>query len=126
MTAEQGALVVCKSIERCLKVFPKSLWPQVDAMLAELPEDGRSAAVKRLFVGSASEVVIDAGSRILIAPELREWAGLQKEVVFTGLGNYFELWDKASLARQEELLFEGQEMKPGIPGLSFGRLQRVA
>ena len=38
---------------------------------------------------------IDAASRVLIAPELREWAGIERDVMLVGMGTRFELWDKA-------------------------------
>lgn len=126
MPAEQGQLVVCKGFERCLQVFPRSLWPGVEAMLAELPEDRQGAAIKRLILGSATDVAIDGASRIGIAPELREWAGLERDVVFMGLGNYFELWDKTRRAAEEEQLLAGTELRAGMAGLSFGRLGRTA
>ena len=126
MPAEQGQLVVCKGFERCLQVFPRSLWPGVEAMLAELPEDRQGAAIKRLIIGSATDVAIDGASRIGIAPELREWAGLERDVVFMGLGNYFELWDKTRRAAEEEQLLAGTELRAGMAGLSFGRLGRTA
>ena len=126
MPAEQGQLVVCKGFERCLQVFPRSLWPGVEAMLAELPEDRQGAAIKRLIIGSATDVTIDGASRIGIAPELREWAGLERDVVFMGLGNYFELWDKTRRTAEEEQLLAGAELRAGMAGLSFGRLGRTA
>lgn len=126
MPAEQGQLVVCKGFERCLQVFPRSLWPGVEDMLAELPEDRQGAAIKRLIIGSATDVAIDGASRIGIAPELREWAGLERDVVFMGLGNYFELWDKTRRAAEEEQLLAGTELRAGMAGLSFGRLGRTA
>jgi division/cell wall cluster transcriptional repressor MraZ len=95
-------------------------------MLAELPEDRQGAAIKRLILGSATDVAIDGASRIGIAPELREWAGLERDVVFMGLGNYFELWDKTRRAADEEQLLSGTELRAGMAGLSFGRLGRTA
>ena len=50
---------------------------------------------RRLYIGSATDVEIDGGSRVLVPPELRAWAGLEREVVFMGVGDKFELWDKA-------------------------------
>ena len=66
-------------------------------------ESARSGAQddawRRLYIGSATEVEIDSASRVLIPPELRAWAGLEKDVKFMGMGAHFELWD---LARYEE------------------------
>ena len=125
MPAEQGQMVVCKGFERCLQLFPASLWPQVEGMLAEVVEDMRGAAMKRLIIGSAADVVIDGASRITIPPELREFAGMERDVVFMGLGNFFELWDKGRRAAEEERLMSGGDLRAGMTGVSFGRLKRI-
>lgn len=124
MSAEQGRLVVCKGFERCLQLVPASLWPQVEAMLAEVAEDVRGAATKRLIMGSAADVIIDSAARITIPPELREFAGLERDVVFMGLGNHFELWDKTRRLAEEESLLVGGDLRNGVVGLSMGRLKR--
>jgi MraZ protein len=124
--AEGGNLVVCKGFERCLQLFPASVWPSVEEALADLPDDSRGAAIKRLIIGSATDVAIDGASRITLPPELREWAGLERETVFMGLGNYFELWDKARRSAEEERLLSGGDLRASMGGISFGRLQRRA
>jgi len=86
-------LTITKHPKRCLLIFPRPAWETFRAKLLTLPisaEDWR-----RIFIGSAMDVQIDAGSRVLIAPELREWAGLERDVLLLGMGSRFELWDKA-------------------------------
>jgi MraZ protein len=46
----------------------------------------------------------------LIAPELRNAAGLQKDVMLLGMGSHFELWDAAAYA-----LHEAQVMQSELP-----------
>jgi MraZ protein len=123
ITAEQGELLVCKGQQKNLNVFPKSLWPQVKALLNQLPNDPRTAAVRRLYLGSATPVSIDSGGRILVPAELRDFAQLEKEVVFMGLENYFELWDKGLLTEQENALYEGQPIKGTYEPLSLASLR---
>ncbi len=45
------------------------------------------------------DVEIDAASRVLIAPELRDAAGLVRDVMLLGMGSHFELWDAAAPRR---------------------------
>ena len=52
-----------------------------------------SSGWKRVFLGNAMDVDIDASSRVLIAPELRAAAGLVRDVMLLGMGSHFELWD---------------------------------
>jgi MraZ protein len=104
----EDKLTITKSFRRCLTVFPRPLWDGFRDKLLAMPMSNDD--VRRLFVGSASHVEIDAASRVLIAPELREWAGLERDVVLAGMGSRFELWDKARLEAHEATQAAG-----GIP-----------
>ena len=56
-------------------------------------------AYQRRIVGHAAEMEMDSHGRILIAKELREIAGLDKQVMLIGQGNKFELWDEEQWAQ---------------------------
>ena len=58
-------------------------------------------AWQRIFLGNACDVEMDGAGRVLISPELRAAAGLTKDAVLLGMGNHFELWDKATYAAKE-------------------------
>jgi MraZ protein len=47
----------------------------------------------RYFISGAQECPLKQG-RITIPPDLRETAGLKKEVVLVGMINKFEIWDR--------------------------------
>jgi MraZ protein len=88
-----GQLVVTKSNLGCLVLYPPAVFAQVEAVVARLGaehEDWRS-----FILGNACDLEIDSGSRILIPPELRRWAGMQDGgvVKFKGVGAYLQLWD---------------------------------
>lgn len=88
----EDKLTITKNPKRCLTIFPRPLWLAFRERLLALPmtyDDWR-----RVFVGSAQAVEIDGASRVLVAPELREWAGIERDVMLLGLGTRFELWDK--------------------------------
>jgi MraZ protein len=85
-------VTVTKNPPGGLLVFPPAAWEDFSARVAALPME--SAGWKRLFLGNAVEVEIDASSRVLIAPELRDFADLSRDVMLLGMGNYLELWDK--------------------------------
>ena len=99
MAAVGGEMFVTKNPDGCLSLFPRPVWESFRARLNALPEARNR--LKRLYIGHAVEVQIDGASRVLIPPELREWAGLEREVIFMGMGNRFELWDKARYAAHE-------------------------
>jgi transcriptional regulator MraZ len=94
-----GQMVVAKNPDRCLALYPLPVWQQFEASLLAL--ESEHDAWRRIFIGSATDVEIDSGSRVLIPPELRVWAGLEKDVKFMGVGSHFELWDMARYEASE-------------------------
>jgi MraZ protein len=117
MSAVAGQLMVSKSHVRCLSLFPRPVWDQFEDRLNALPAS--ADGLRRLYIGSATEAVIDGASRVLLPPELRTWAGLEREVVFMGLGNRFELWDKTRYDAHEAAVLE-QDMSSQLDTLFIG------
>jgi MraZ protein len=80
--------------------------------------------LKRLLIGHATDVEMDGSGRILVAPPLREFAGLLKASVLIGQGNKFEVWaeDTWNTRRSEWLGSEntGQDdLPPELESLSL-------
>ena len=117
MSAVQGQMMVSKSHVRCLSLFPRPVWDQFEVRLNALPAS--ADGLRRLYIGSATEAAIAGASRLLLPPELRAWAGLEREVVFMGLGNRFELWDKARYDAHEAAVLE-QDMTGQLDTLFIG------
>lgn len=96
----QTGLTITRSPEQCLLIFPRAAWEIKRAELLKLPMSMQ--AWKRILVGSATDVDMDASGRVLVSPELRALVHLQKEAVLLGMGQYLELWDKATHQKNEE------------------------
>lgn len=100
-------LVITNNTEECLDAYPYEEWRK---LLAEAPSSFRSERdredFQRFVVGGAMECTIDRQGRILIPPVLREYAGLERDVVFVGATNKFEIWNKA---KWEEALKAARE-----------------
>lgn len=104
----EDQLTITKNPKRCLTIFPRPAWEAFRAKLLALPMSNDDW--RRIYVGSASNVEIDGASRVLVAPELREWAGIERDVMLIGMGARFELWDKS---RHEA--HEAAVMAAGLP-----------
>ena len=119
----EGRLVLTAHPHRCLLLYPEAAWTPIrDKILAAPSFDPRSAALKRILVGNARDSEVDSAGRILIAPELRESAELDKQVWLVGMGTHFEIWSDAGWRRQHETAFEalaGAEPPPGFEGISL-------
>ena len=102
---------------RCLLIYPADAWQPIrDKVLAGSSLEPRSALLKRLLVGFAKEERLDGAGRVLVAPELRNFASLEKAVWLVGQGSHFELWSDAGWQEQQERMFGmGADLLP--PGL---------
>jgi MraZ protein len=99
----EDRLTITKSHKRCLTIFPRPDWEVFRAKLLALPMSADDW--RRVYLGSAMDVDIDSASRLLIPPELREWAGMERDVMLFGMGSRFELWDKSRHDAHEATVF---------------------
>ncbi|HWU84776.1 MAG TPA: division/cell wall cluster transcriptional repressor MraZ [Rhodocyclaceae bacterium] len=118
-----GRLVLTAHPHQCLLLYPESAWAPIrDRILAAPSFDPRSAATKRVLLGNALDVAMDAAGRLLITPELRTVADLGKQVWLVGMGSHFEIWSEAGWKRQHEAAFEAlasPEPPPGFEDFSL-------
>ncbi|HCI05321.1 MAG: MraZ protein, MraZ protein [Parcubacteria group bacterium GW2011_GWC1_45_9] len=88
--------VVTRGIDKCLFVYSKSEWDELAGKLSKLPlVQANSRAFARLMFAGAINVEIDKQGRVLIPDYLRQYAGLNKQVVVAGVFNRLEIWDKS-------------------------------
>lgn len=87
-------LIVTRGLgDACLDVFPMKRWEAFEARVAELPRfDVNVVKLRRLYVSAAVECELDGQGRLLVPPGLREFAKLEKSVVWAGMIEKAELW----------------------------------
>lgn len=92
---ELGAsFVISKTIgAECIKVYSNEDWNALVAKIKEMPQT-KTAMIQRFLFGSAFEIEPDKQGRVLIPAPLREYAGLQTDIVIVGLEGRAEIWDK--------------------------------
>ena len=77
---------------------------------------GVSHSKAGLLVGFAVDSEMDAAGRVLVSPELRQYAALEKQVWLVGQGSHFEIWSDAGWQQQQQAIFAlGDKLLP--PGL---------
>ena len=87
--------VVTKGLDGCLFVYSKSEWENIEEKFRNVPlttKDARKFA--RFFFAGAASCEVDKQGRILLPVVLREYAGIEKDVVSVGVFNRVEIWDK--------------------------------
>ncbi len=95
LTRCEGNLILTVDKDHCLLLYPLPDWEELERKLVRLPSMNKVARrIVRIMVGYATEVEMDGNGRILISKELREFASLDRQGIFIGQGNKFELWDE--------------------------------
>ena len=119
--AAHGQLVLTAHPHRCLLLYPEPAWlPIRDKVLATSSLNPQAASIKRLLVGNARDETLDSAGRLLIAPELRQFAGLEKQVWLVGLGSHFEIWSDIGWQKEQDAVFAlGDQLPPGLEDLAL-------
>jgi MraZ protein len=90
-----GAFVT-KGRGGCLSVFTPEEFDNVASQVREQSKRGpRELNAARSFFAGASEIQPDRQGRVALPQNLREFAGLEREVMVVGLYSRIEIWDRA-------------------------------
>ncbi len=117
-----GRLILTAHPDGCLLLYPLTEWEPIRIRVMGFPAADRTASLwKRLLVGFAEDVALDSAGRILVSPELRSFAGVEKQVMFVGQGSHFEIWNLEAWTKQLELLRQGTTtgLPPGMETFSL-------
>ncbi|EPT8873215.1 division/cell wall cluster transcriptional repressor MraZ [Cronobacter dublinensis] len=100
--ASSGQMVCTIDIHHpCLLLYTLPEWVIIEQKLSRLSSmNPAERRVQRLLLGHASECQMDSAGRLLLAPVLRQHAGLIKQVMLVGQFNKFELWDEETWHQQ--------------------------
>lgn len=116
---EEG-LMITRNQERSLAIYPLQKFEQQAQRLNEASFTNPAIrAYARVFGSGAFREVPDKQGRITIAPLLREYASLKKEVVVIGSIHMIEIWDPTaweSYLQEQENAYANldAEVFPGI------------
>lgn len=101
-----GGLVITRTQERALAVYPKETFEQMMAPVIAAPATVKQVRdYQRMLTAGASFEVPDKQGRITIPPILRSYASLDRDAVVIGAMNRAEIWDQ----KLWESYSEGQE-----------------
>lgn len=119
-TQSSGNMVLTAHPHRCLLLYPQPAWEPIQAKMMGLSSfDKQSSALQRLLVGYAEDLTLDNAGRLLVSPVLREFAGLEKEVMLVGQGSHFELWNMEAWHKQLLNVTGEIEMPAELEGFSL-------
>lgn len=112
-----GRLIVTIDIhDQCLLLYPLPEWEKIETQIARLPSfNPASRKLQRLLIGHARDLELDGNGRILIPPELRKHAQIDKKVILVGQSHRFELWSEECWEAQREEWLAGDAGEEAIP-----------
>lgn len=91
---------VTKGADGCLSLYPQEEWDELAEKLRNLPSNKNTRIIQRQFMGQAAELSLDKQGRILIPANLRKSANLERDIIFVGMMNRVEIWDKDTFEKQ--------------------------
>lgn len=87
--------VMVSKLDGALVAYPFEEWAKVEQkILQQAMKDDDIRLFRRFFIGGSFECFCDKQDRILIPPPLRDYAGLNKEIVLAGVVDHFEIWSR--------------------------------
>ena len=97
--------------ERCLLLYPLPEWLEIERKIEALPSFNKAARrVQRLLIGHATDVDMDKNGRLVLPPVLRNYAGLDKEIMLVGQGKKFEIWSESHWNEKRDAWLEEENM----------------
>ena len=124
-----GDLVITIDMKStCLMLSPLPEWKKFEEKVAALPAlDELAEMLSRFVVGQAKDLQVDGSGRILIPPELRGYAQLEKKLVLVGRSQRLEIWSKEnwnserekSQATYRNMLLDRDNMSDALKNLSW-------
>ncbi len=87
--------IITKGLGKCLFVFTLNDWTSYEQKVQNMPiSDADLRRFVRFFFGSAHDAETDSNGRVLIPQNLRDYAGLDKDIISLGLPGRIEIWGK--------------------------------
>ena len=116
----EGGIVLTRGQEHCIYAFPAQEFEQMTVELRRAPLSSKQARdYIRVLLSGAYKEVPDKQGRITLPPDLRKYAGLDRELTVIGVGSRAEIWNSQAwndyLSVQEDVFSQTEnEIIPGM------------
>jgi MraZ protein len=105
----EGGAYLTQGFDKCLMVMTEAHFKQVAERITSMSlTDPTARLLRRLIFSTAYSVEVDKVGRILVNGNLRQFAGLENNVIVAGQGEYFEVWAPAEWDKQTALLNDAE------------------
>ena len=101
---EEG-VVVTRGMDRCVAAYPMPVWEELAGRISALPmTDPNARQFRRMVFAEAANLALDSQGRIVVPPELREYADIDREAVIIGVHTSFEIWSPSGWESMQALV----------------------
>ena len=105
--AFRGGLVLSRGFDRCLIVYTLDEWGRVAEELASLPvTQANPRRIARFTFSGAFDLSLDRQGRVVLPAALRQYAGLNDDVVLVGSYSHLQVWDRDLWAEEKKYMTE--------------------
>lgn len=92
-----GRVILTRNFEKSLELYPLDKWLNFEEKVRSLPQfDPYVQRVLRVFVAGAVECTLDSHGRLLVPKSMREFASLERDIVWVGQLEKIQMWSKPS------------------------------
>ncbi len=97
-TALAGGVYLVRGVEKCVSLYPAQTYEQIaqETLRGINPLSTQGRELRRMLYSSALETDLDSAGRVMLGPKFLAHAGIDREVVITGVGDCLELWDRSA------------------------------
>jgi MraZ protein len=101
---EEG-LVLTRGLDRCVAAYPMAAWEDLAGKVSALSmTDPAARQFRRMVFAEAANLTLDGQGRVVVPPELREYAGIDREAVVIGVHTSFEIWSPSGWEAMQALV----------------------
>ena len=116
---EQGLVLRNDVFQKCLVLYPESVWnAQLDTLRERTnPWNSKQQMMLRMFEADAEPIELDSQGRLLISKRKLQYAGIGSDVRFLAMVDRIEIWSKTALEEvmsQSDTLGEELEKEFGV------------
>ncbi|HVF69742.1 MAG TPA: division/cell wall cluster transcriptional repressor MraZ [Xanthomonadales bacterium] len=88
-------LIITKGFENCLILVSLENWKTLLEGTEGRPFTNKNTReLQRFLLGNATDIELDSKGRFVIPEYLREFAGIEADVIFAGIERFVEVWNK--------------------------------
>lgn len=86
---------ITRGLDKCLFMFGEDEWKTQEQKFRAIPfTKSQARKFNRIYFSGAMEITFDKQGRILVPQYLKDFAGINRDVVIIGVSNRIEIWSK--------------------------------